>query len=105
MLSAEGQGFQQGQLVSFLSLWIWAFDQKAFPHMTDVSEKECLMQYNWRTVLTGNKLQWMPGLSIAARGNDQILQWLLNIIRFKSLTGKQRFHKSNNMIDLQTISE
>lgn len=44
-------------------------------------------------------------LSIAAKDNDQMLHWLLNIIKFKSLTGKQRFHKSSNMIYLQTIPE
>lgn len=47
---------QRGELVSS-SLWTWAYDQKAFPHMADVSWKECLMQHNWGILLTGNKLQ------------------------------------------------
>lgn len=44
-----------------------------------VSQKECLMQHSWGT------LDWQQtprtACSIAAKGNDQILQWLLNVIK------------------------
>lgn len=39
----KGEASQQGQLVSSSSLWICTYDRKAFPHMVDISQKECLM--------------------------------------------------------------
>lgn len=47
------------------------------------------------TLLTVNKFQGMPVLLM--QKSDQILLWFLNIIKFKSLMGKQRFHKSSNI--------
>lgn len=55
----------------------------------------------FHAALRGDSSNWQQtpryACPIDAQGSDQILLWFLNIIKFKSLMGKQRFHKSSNM--------